>query len=53
MIFHVMTVRIDGHGSLAKCKSADITLDTDIAGRAYLCVLDDMHVSILCFGYER
>ena len=34
MIFHVKTVRIDGHGSLAKCKSADITLDTDLAGRA-------------------
>jgi len=33
LIFHVKTVRIDGHGSLAKCKSADITLDTDLAGR--------------------
>ena len=34
MIFHVKTARIDAHGSLAQCKSADITLDTDLAGRA-------------------
>jgi uncharacterized OsmC-like protein len=34
MIFHVETVRIDAHGSVAHCKSADITLDTDLAGRA-------------------
>ena len=34
LMFHVETVRIDAHGSLAKCKSADITLDTDLAGRA-------------------
>jgi uncharacterized OsmC-like protein len=34
MIFHVRTVRIDAHGSLAQCKSAAITLDTDPAGRA-------------------
>ncbi len=34
MIFHVKTVRTDGHGSLAQCKSADIMLDTDLAGRA-------------------
>jgi uncharacterized OsmC-like protein len=34
MIFHVSTARIDAHGSLARCKSAEITLDTDLAGRA-------------------
>jgi uncharacterized OsmC-like protein len=34
LIFHVETVRIDAHGSVAHCKSADITLDTDLAGRA-------------------
>ena len=34
MIFHVETVRIDANGSVAHCKSADITLDTDLAGRA-------------------
>jgi len=34
MIFHVTTARIDAHGSLAQCKSAKITLDTDLAGRA-------------------
>lgn len=33
MIFHVETVRSDAHGSVAHCKSADITLDTDLAGR--------------------
>jgi uncharacterized OsmC-like protein len=26
--------RIDGHGGLAHCKDAEITLDTDVAGRA-------------------
>jgi uncharacterized OsmC-like protein len=26
--------RIDSHGSLARCKHAEITLDTDLAGRA-------------------
>ena len=34
MIFHVTTVRIDAHGSLAQCKSAKIMMDTDLAGRA-------------------
>jgi uncharacterized OsmC-like protein len=33
LIFHVKTVRTDAHGSVAHCKSADITLDTDLAGR--------------------
>lgn len=33
MIFHVESVRADAHGSVAHCKSADITLDTDRAGR--------------------
>ena len=32
--FHVQTVRIDAHGSVAHCKAAEITLDTDLAGRA-------------------
>lgn len=34
MIFHVESVRADAHGSVAHCQSADITLDTDLAGRA-------------------
>ncbi|GAB1232605.1 hypothetical protein UT4_10710 [Ferrigenium sp. UT4] len=34
MAFHVVTRRSDAHGSEAHCKSADITLDTDLAGRA-------------------
>lgn len=33
MVFHVATQRIDVHGSVAHCKEADITLDTDLAGR--------------------
>jgi uncharacterized OsmC-like protein len=32
MTFHVETVRLDAHGSLARCKAAEITLDTDLAG---------------------
>ena len=32
--FSVVTHRLDVHGSVAHCKSADITLDTDLAGRA-------------------
>jgi uncharacterized OsmC-like protein len=33
MTFHVETVRLDAHGSRARCKQAEITLDTDLAGR--------------------
>ena len=33
MTFHVETVRVNAHGSVAHCKAADITLDTDLAGR--------------------
>ncbi|WP_333855032.1 OsmC family protein [Denitromonas sp.] len=33
MTFNVQARRIDAHGSLARCKEADITLDTDLAGR--------------------
>lgn len=32
LTFHVETVRIDAHGSLARCKAAEIALDTDLAG---------------------
>jgi uncharacterized OsmC-like protein len=32
--FNVVTHRVDAHGSVAHCKSADITLDTDLVGRA-------------------
>lgn len=31
--YHVAAERIDAHGSIARCKSAEITLDTDMAGR--------------------
>ncbi len=34
MTFTVHTRRIDARGSLAKCKEASITLDTDVNGRA-------------------
>lgn len=33
MTFSVTARRVDAHGSLARCKDADITLDTDLAGR--------------------
>ena len=32
--YRVAARRLDSHGSLAMCKSAEITLDTDVAGRA-------------------
>lgn len=32
MVFHVESIRIDSHGSEAKCKSATMRLDTDMAG---------------------
>lgn len=33
MTFSVNARRVDAHGSLARCKDADITLDTNLAGR--------------------
>lgn len=33
MKFSVSARRVDSHGSLARCKSADIAIDTDLAGR--------------------
>lgn len=30
--FHVQAHRIDAHGSLARCKQAELALDTDLAG---------------------
>jgi uncharacterized OsmC-like protein len=32
MTFHVTTVRLDAHGSRARCKQAEIALDTGLAG---------------------
>ena len=32
LTFHVEARRVDAHGSLARCKDADIVLDTDLAG---------------------
>jgi len=32
--YEVRATRLDAHGSLAQCKGAEITLDTDVAGRA-------------------
>jgi len=32
MTFHVESRRVDAHGSLARCKNAEIVLDTDMAG---------------------
>jgi len=34
MSFHVSAKRIDAHGSQAYCKEGEITLDTDLKGRA-------------------
>jgi len=31
--YHVSAARVDSHGSIANCKSAKISLDTDPAGR--------------------
>src|SRR5688500_5746431 len=33
MTFTVTAERVDAHGSLARCKSAGIALDTDLQGR--------------------
>jgi hypothetical protein len=33
MTFSVDTRRLDAHGSLARCKEASISLDTDVNGR--------------------
>jgi len=33
MTFEVQARRVDAHGSLVQCKSAEITLDTDLSGR--------------------
>jgi uncharacterized OsmC-like protein len=32
--YEITAARLDAHGSRAQCKDAEITLDTDIAGRA-------------------
>lgn len=32
MTFHVEARRVESHGSLARCKDAEIALDTDLAG---------------------
>jgi len=32
--YSVVANRVDSHGSIARCKSAEITLDTDVNGRA-------------------
>ena len=32
MSFHVEARRVDAHGSIARCKHAEIALDTDVAG---------------------
>ena len=32
MSFHIETLRVDAHGSLSRCKAAEIPLDTDLAG---------------------
>lgn len=34
MEFHVISHRVDAHGSLARCKQAEIALDTGLKGRA-------------------
>jgi len=34
MTFSVSAQRVDAHGSLARCKDAEIALDTDLSGRS-------------------
>ena len=31
--YNVAARRVDAHGSIARCKDAEITLDTDVSGR--------------------
>lgn len=31
--YNITATRLDAHGSLARCKNAEVTLDTDVAGR--------------------
>lgn len=31
--FHVIAHHLDAHGSVARCKSAELSLDTDLSGR--------------------
>lgn len=31
--YNITATRLNAHGSLARCKNAEITLDTDVAGR--------------------
>lgn len=33
MTYHVKARRFDAHGSLARCKRAEIAVDTDLAGK--------------------
>jgi len=35
MTFHVETLRLDAHGSISRCKEAEIALDTDLAGNPH------------------
>ena len=35
MTFHVETLRLDAHGSISRCKAAEIALDTDLAGNPH------------------
>ena len=35
MTFHVKARRLGSHGSLARCKNAEIALDTDLAGNPH------------------
>lgn len=32
--YNVMARRVDAHGSIARCKDAEVTLDTDVSGRS-------------------
>ena len=31
--YNITATRLDAHGSLARCKNAEVTLDTDVTGR--------------------
>ena len=57
MTFHVETLRLDAHGSISRCKEAEIALDTDLAGNPHAFNLAELLLAALsaCIvkGIER
>jgi uncharacterized OsmC-like protein len=57
LVYTVTARRVDAHGSLAHCKNASITLDTDMAGRSDAFNPAELLLAALCAcmlkGVER